>query len=339
MILDLEQFIRRERPFWEELTELLQAREAQPDREAGLEEVQRFLYLYQRASADLVKIKTFAGDAELHAWLENLVARAYGQLHERRAEGIRFRPWRWLSRTFPQAFRRHWKAFALSNLLFWAGGAFGALIMVWNPEMKTEFIPAQFSHTYESPTKRVEREEARNAEFDGFEGRQTFSASLMANNIKVTILAMVSGITYGVLTVLILFGNGLLIGIIGADYVIDGQGVFLAAWLLPHGSWELPAIFIGGQAGLMIARALFGWGTNLRLRQRFARIRDDLLTLVAGAALLLVVAGLVESFLSQYHGPAIYPWKIAFGVFQLVILIGYLGFCGRKPEQKEATLT
>ncbi len=335
MILDLDQFIQRERPFWDELQKLMRQREAQPDRQAPLEEVQRFLYLYQRASADLVKLKTFAGDVEVRAWLESIVAGAYSQLHDRRAAGIRFRPWNWLMRTFPQTFRRHWRAFALSTGTFWLGGLLGAIIMFWNPELKTEFIPSQFSHVYESPSKRVEREE--NQEFDAFEGRQTFSAYLMANNIKVTITAMVLGITYGVMTIVVLFSNGLIIGIIGFDYIADGQGVFLTAWLLPHGSWELPAIFIGGQAGLVIARAMFGWGTNLRFRQRMARIRDDLLTLVGGAALMLVGAGLVESFLSQYHGPKLYPWKIAFGAVQLLVLVAYLGFCGRgkEPEKPE----
>ncbi|MCB1065989.1 MAG: stage II sporulation protein M [Verrucomicrobiae bacterium] len=331
MILDLDQFIQRERPYWDELLDMMRLRDNQPSREAPLAEVQRFLYLYQRASADLVKLKTFAGDVEVRAWLENVVARAYSQLHERRAEGIPFRPWKWLSQTFPQTFRRHWRAFVLSSGTFWAGALLGAIIMMWNPEMKTEFIPAQFSHTHESPSKRVEREEKQ--EFDAFAGRQSFSTQLMANNIKVSILAMVSGITYGVLTIVILFSNGLLIGIIGCDYLLDGQGVFLTAWLLPHGSWELPAIFIGGQAGLVIARAMFGWGTNLRLRQRFARIRDDLLTLIGGAALLMVGAGLVESFLSQYHSPNLYPWKIAFGAFQLAILFGYLVFCGRGKDK------
>lgn len=330
MILDLDQFIIRERPYWDELQGLMRLRDNQPGRAAPLDEARRFLYLYQRASADLVKLKTFAGDVEVRNWLENLVARAYSHLHERRAERVPFQPWRWLTRTFPRTFRRHWQAFALSTAIFWLGGALGAVIMAWNPELKTQFIPAQFSHTHESPSKRVEREEKQ--EFDAFEGRQTFSSYLWVNNTRVTLLTMVCGITYGVLTVLLLFSNGLLIGIIGYDYIADGQGVFLTAWLLPHGSWELPAIFIGGQAGLVIARAMFGWGTNLRLRQRLARIRDDLLTLVGGAALMLIWAGLVESFLSQYHGPQIYPWKIAFGLVQVAVLAGFLGFCGRRDE-------
>lgn len=333
MILDLDQFISRERPFWDELRGMMKRQDDDPDRRLSLAEIRRFHYLYQRAASDLVKIKTFAGDVEVKSWLEDVVARAYSQLHERRARGTPFRPRHWLFVSFPTTFRRHWKAFALSTSIFWLGAAFGAGAMAVNPSLKTYFIPPQFGHLSGKPSLRVEREEKQ--EFDYFESRQTFSASLMTHNTRVTIMAMVFGITYGVLTVLALFGNGLLIGVIGYDYIMDGQGVFLAAWLLPHGSWELPAIFIGGQAGLVIARAMFGWGTNLRLRQRLGRIRGDLLTLVGGAALLLVWAGLVESFLSQYHGPGIYPWKIVYGLLQLGLLMAFLLFSGRNSTGEE----
>ena len=80
-----------------------------------------------------------------------------------------------------------------------------------------------------------------------------------------------------------------------------------------HGSVEIPAIILGGQAGLVIAHAMFGWGTNVRIAQRFRLIRSDLLTIVGGAALLLVWAGTGWVVSLQYHGPDIYPIKIAFG--------------------------
>ena len=328
VILDVEQFIARERLYWEELAALLRRYEDQPGLRPTLEEAQRFHYLYQRTSSDLVKLKTFAGEAETARHLERLVARAYSRLHEDGGERVPFRPWRWITRSFPATFRRHWIAFALSCGTFWIGAGFGAAVLKIDYGAKSDFIPPQFSHLNERPSKRVEREEKR--DFDAFQGRHTFSAELMANNTKVTLLTMVTGFLWGIFTFVILFYNGTLIGVVIFDYLSDGQGVFLTAWLLPHGSFELPAIFIGGQAGLVIARTMFGWGTNLRLRERFARIRGDILTLVGGAALLLVWAGIVESFLSQYHDPLFYPWKIGLGAVQLVALVLYLSLCGRR---------
>jgi hypothetical protein len=61
--------------------------------------------------------------------------------------------------------------------------------------------------------------------------------------------------SWGIGTLILLFYNGVILGAIGTDYVLDGQGSFLAAWILPHGSIELPAIFIAGQAGLVLAHA------------------------------------------------------------------------------------
>lgn len=333
MILDVAAFISRERLYWDELASLLRAQEEQPHRRPPLEEAQRFHYLYQRVSSDLVKLKTFAGEAETARHLENLVARAYSRLHEDGGERIPFRPWRWLSKTFPATFRRHWIAFALSCGTFWIGAGFGAAALRIDPDAKADFIPPQFSHLNERPSKRVEREERR--DFDAFQGRHAFSAELMTHNTKVTLLTMVTGFLWGIFTFVLLFYNGTLIGVVILDYLSDGQGVFLTAWLLPHGSFELPAIFIGGQAGLVIARTMFGWGTNLRLRQRFARIRGDLLTLVGGAALLLVWAGIVESFLSQYHDPRFYPWKIGLGAVQLAALVAYLSLAGRRRPDHE----
>lgn len=338
MILDLDRFIAKERPFWDELAEILRHQAENPSRRSSLEEARRFYYLYQRTSADLVKLKTFAGEVETTRFLERLIAGAYSHLHESGGESVPFRPWRWLTKTFPCTFRRHWLAFVLSIGTFWIGAGFGAAALALNYDLKADFIPPQFGHLYEKPSKRVEREEKK--DFDAFQGRHQFSAQLMTHNTKVTIMTMVTGFFYGIFTFILLFYNGTIIGVVMFDYITDGQSVFLTAWLLPHGSFELPAIFMGGQAGLVIARTMFGWGTNLRLRQRFARIRGDLLTLVAGAGLLLVWAGIVESFLSQYHDPMFYPWKIGFGAIQLIALALYLTLCGRnllgRPEPGDA---
>lgn len=334
MILDLDVFIEGERPFWDELNVLLKRQRDQPDRRMSIKEVRRFQYLYQRTSSDLVKIKTFAGDVEIKTYLESLVARAYSQLHEESGRRTRISPVRWLLRTFPQTFRRHWRAFALSIGTFFVGAGFGAGMLATDYDIKTDIIPSQFGHLSGKPSDRVKKEE--NQEFDFFESRQTFSASLMANNIKVSYMAMVMGFTYGVFTVIMMFFNGAMLGAIAFDYVADGQAVFLVAWLLPHGSIELPAIFIGGQAGIVLGRAMFGWGTNLRLRQRLRLIRADLITLIVGASLMMVWAGIIESFLSQYHGPALYPGKIIFGVFELLGLILFLSFSGRKSGKKNS---
>ena len=66
------------------------------------------------------------------------------------------------------------------------------------------------------------------------------------------------------------------------------------------------------------------------MQDRLRRVSGDLVTLFFGVALMLVWAGIVEAFLSQYHEPVIpYGVKIAFGAAQMALLAFYLGRSGR----------
>ena len=70
-----------------------------------------------------------------------------------------------------------------------------------------------------------------------------------------------------------------------------------------------------------------------QLPYRLRRILPDLTTLILGTALLLVWAGIIEAFLSQYHAPVFpYSIKISFGVVQLVLLFVFLYGVGRRSE-------
>jgi hypothetical protein len=54
-------------------------------------------------------------------------------------------------------------------------------------------------------------------------------------------------------------------------------------------------------------------------------------------ALMLVWAGIIEAFFSQYHEPVMpYHIKIAFGVFELMILALFLGRAGRRGHRTNA---
>jgi uncharacterized membrane protein SpoIIM required for sporulation len=183
------------------------------------------------------------------------------------------------------------------------------------------------------PADRVAEEEA--VDEDRLAGhRAQFSAMLMANNIRVSFFALALGVTWAVGTFALLFYNGVILGAVALDYLLAGQGVFLLGWLLPHGSVEIPAIFFAGQGGLVLGHAMIGWGDQHPLRARLRAVGPDLLTIMGFIVLLLVWAGIVESYFSQYHEPVLpYAVKIAFGGLQLLLLIAYLALCGRGPEE------
>jgi uncharacterized membrane protein SpoIIM required for sporulation len=335
MILDLQQFIGSERRHWEELEALLKKIEDDPDLRLPLDQVRRLHYLYDRTASDLLRISTFASSPEILHYLEALVARAYGEIHETREPRRRFLFWRWFSRQFPQTFRRHLNAFWCSLALTILGTLFGAGALYVDPDAKETLLP--FAHLQGKPSERVAREEKEKGR--ELEGRKaSFAGSLMTHNINVALFTLALGMTYGLGTAVMLFYNGVILGAVSLDYIQDGQTQFLVGWLLPHGSIEIPSVIIAGQAGFVLAGALIGSRKRMALLDRLAAIRNDLVTLIGGFSLLLVWAGIVEAFFSQYHEPVLpYGVKIGFGMLELVLLCSYLTFSGRKVSAGETS--
>ena len=330
MILDLQHFISEERPYWTELERILDKLGRDAAHTLRLDQALRVHYLYQRASGDLAKIQTFTAEPELRRYLESLMARAYGELHESRTRQHRFAPLQWFLATFPQTFRRRRHAFYVSVGVTIVGVLFGGFAVILDPSAKEVIIP--FPHLIISPAQRVAQEEQHPEDTYAAE-HLSASAWYMTHNTQVSVAVMALGLTWGIGTILLLFYNGVMLGAVVFDYVAGGQAVFVAGWLLPHGAFEIPAFILAGQTGLVLAAALVGWGTRTSLGARLRAVSNDLVTLIFGVALMLVWAGIVEACVSQFHKGYLPYWlKITFGVVELVALGLFLGLSGRKPK-------
>jgi uncharacterized membrane protein SpoIIM required for sporulation len=325
VIVDWSRFVGAEKTYWDELERVLAKLEANPEQSMSLAEAQRLHYLYERCSGDLARLDAFS-EPRLRAFLESLVSRAYGEIYETRSP-LRIR-WKSAIYAFPRAFRRHLGAFRLAVGITILGSAFGWFAVRQDPQTKAVLMP--FQGLMISPRERVAAEEStKNDRMKGV--KASFSGQLMTHNIQVAVTTMAAGITWGAGTFILLFYNGVILGAVAADYIADGQATFLAGWLLPHGSIEIPAILLGGQAGFILAGALIGWGSSLPRSARLRAVAGDLFAIVAGAACMLVWAGMVEAFVSQYHQPVLpYALKIGFGVCELAALAAFLGWTGRE---------
>ncbi len=76
MIIDLNTFLVKGRPHWQELEAILKSNEAGLVDRLPLDEIKRFHYLFERTSADLVELNTYAYEPETSKYLESLVSRA-----------------------------------------------------------------------------------------------------------------------------------------------------------------------------------------------------------------------------------------------------------------------
>lgn len=328
MILDLERFQAQAMARWNSLESLLALLEGRPGRRLNVAESEQLQELYTQAAADLNRVTHGALAPELRQYLERLVARAYAELYYAPPTRSAFWQWRrWLKifTAFPETFRRQSRYFALAVLITALGCAMGGLAVRYDPTSVDLLLPADYLR---DPGKRVHAEEkGENRHIDSAQTEAAFSAQLISHNIEVALLAAALGVTFGIGTALLLFENGVLLGAVAVRYTQQGFGLFVAAWLLPHGVFEIPSVLIAGQAGFYLARLL--------LRRREDRnVRESMrewLVLIAGLALMLTWAGIMEAFFSQHHEPALpYEFKIAVAVAELVLLAIYLLVIGQR---------
>ena len=328
MILDLQRFQAQARPRWNNLESLLAVLEGRPDHRMNLAEADQLQDLYAQAASDLNRVTHGALAPDLRQYLERLVARAYAELYfapPTRSDIWQPRRWLRIFTAFPETFRRQSRYFALAVLITVLGSTLGGLAVRYDPTSVDVLLPADYLR---NPGERVHKEEqGGNRHPYSTQMEAAFSAELIRHNINVALLAAALGVTFGIGTALLLFENGVLLGAVAVRYAQQGFGLFVTAWLLPHGAFEIPSILIAGQAGFYLARLL--------LRRREDRdVRHSMrewLVLVAGLALMLVWAGLIEAFFSQHHAPVVpYGLKLAVGAAELVLLTLYLLVIGRK---------
>ena len=319
---------RRGAPRWEQLDAWLRKLADDPWRPWSLDEAREFEALYQRASADLARLAAYAAQPPVRSYLEGGGPRLCGNRPTVRSG--RFRFGHWITATLPGTFRRR-----TARLHSRPGPLRGGDRLRGRGAPVRSDGQAGPAALRPSPGRPGGAGGAGGARAgDKLSGRKAgFSGALMTHNTRVTLTCAAGGATWGVVTAIFVFYNGVILGAVAADYLRAKHGAFLVGWLLPHGSVEVPAMLIGAQAGFVLAGALIGRGTGRRLSERIHAVMPDFVTLCFGGALMLVWAGLVEAFFSQYHSPVLpYSFKIAFGSLEAVGLAAYLALAGRRRK-------
>jgi uncharacterized membrane protein SpoIIM required for sporulation len=123
------------------------------------------------------------------------------------------------------------------------------------------------------------------------------ASSIMTNNIRVTLLAFAGGLLGGAGTILLLLYNGLELGVVGGLAIGAGNGRPFFELVTAHGVLELSCIVVAGAAGLRLGWAIIDPGFRPR-REVVAEEARATIEMVLGTAVWLVVAGLVEGFVT-----------------------------------------
>jgi uncharacterized membrane protein SpoIIM required for sporulation len=251
------------------------------------DELQELGLLYRQTASDLATVREDITSRPFTSYLNQLLARAHNLIYMGKRPNwtgvVRF-----YRETYPQIFRETFPLVFLSALIFIAGGIAGAVVMLRDPGFAHQILGPQM----------VETIEKREMWTHSILAVKPMAASgIMTNNIMVGFMMFAAGISAGLGTIWMLITNGLLMGVLAVATARAGMALQLWDFVAAHGALELPAIFIAAGAGLEIARGLLFPGMLPR-KDSLRLAGSQAAKLLLGTIPLLVVAGVIEAFIS-----------------------------------------
>ena len=250
------------------------------------DEVRELALLYRQTAADLSTAREDPTSATLARYLNELLGRAHNLVYSGAARSRPAGALRFFAYEFPRVFRQTLPYTLAALALFTAGAAVAVALAIADPSFERLILSGRMMDT-------IERREMWTHSIVAV--KPSASSAIMTNNIIVALGACATGVFVGVGPVYMMLFNGLLIGVIGTACARSGMSDQLWSFVVPHGSLELPAIFIAGGAGLVLARGILVPGTLPR-RDSFSEAGGTAIRLLLGVVPMLVIAGVIEGF-------------------------------------------
>ncbi|HEX6719015.1 MAG TPA: stage II sporulation protein M [Pyrinomonadaceae bacterium] len=314
-----DRFITQRKSAWERLEDLLKLLDTATLRRLRREEVRELGRIYRRTASDLAIARAESRDPRLVNYLNSLVIRAHGRIYRADAQGGK-RIRQFFTRELPQTFRRTWRYTFFSFAVFMVFALFGFIGTRYDPDF-SELVGV-------SPTFREVNIETKTRWWEALnESNQEGASYIMTHNVQFTIYAFAFGALCGIGTLFLLAYNGANIASVVALTYRAGFGNDLVTFMVGHGVIELSCIFIAGGAGLLIGSAMIMPG-NLTRADALKTRGMEAVRLMIGVAMLLVVAGTIEGFIS----PAPVDPRIKYSIAAItgVALYSYLLLAGRE---------
>lgn len=249
---------------------------------------------YRAITADLARARTYGAAPLVTQRLERLAAAAHAALYRERAGG-------WATvrdavfRTWPGAVVRHAGVVTLAMAAFVVPGLAGWGLVREQPPLAYALVPSTLLERADAAETRTARGEKYVTVTLG--ERPSVALAIIANNVRVALLCFAGGIFGGVGALVLLGSNGLQLAAGAAHFANVGRLAYLGEFVVGHGVLELFAIWVAGAAGFLLGRAVVAPGPYTR-GDALRRAGTDAAALVGAAAVLLVVAGLIEGLVS-----------------------------------------
>jgi uncharacterized membrane protein SpoIIM required for sporulation len=295
--VNVEAFVAARRSRWSELESRSAALRAGQLRRLGPADLERLAALYRHAAGDLAIARRDFPEHPITEYLNGLCGRVHVLLHRGREPRAQAALQFFLTGA-PRLFRANAGYFAAALACLLAGVLAGWLAYDLRPDLHTVLVPDSLFDEMARGTPNIAVPQPLLA-----------APSIFVHNIEVAAIVFVSGIVLGLPTVYLLLLNGWTLGTLGA--AVHGGGYDFAFWSLiaAHGVLELSIIVIAGAAGLRLGDAILRPGLRGRV-DSLAAAGHDVVGLFLSTAVLLVVAGCLEGFVS----PSALPGGLKVGI-------------------------
>lgn len=291
-------------------------------------DLHEFVPIYRQLCQHYALAKQRQYGPNLVTGLERRVMRAHSLIYDRKSASI----WRlviFITHTFPNTLRAHWRHWLVATLLFYVPALLIGLACYFNGDLLGDLIGHStqgMEEMYEPSNHKIGRSD-RNSSDD-----LMMFGHYIQNNISIGLRCFASGVLAGVGTVISLLFNGLYIGGIAGHLTQLGYVSTFWPFVVGHGSFELTAITVSGAAGLRLAQPLYAPGRYKRA-DAFKIAGKDALIMAMGGALMFFIAAFIEAFWSASPLPNSIKYIVA--IFLWAFVAWYLLFCGKTKQYKQ----
>ena len=313
-----QSFVQRRNRIWNEFSVLVRG-----NRRDLKEGAVKFVGRYREITQDLNTAKANGYDPVIIERLNALVNEGNQILYSQHA--LPFKPLiRFIIKTFPEKVRSQWRGILASSLLFYGIAFLFGLMCIHFPGISKDLI-SEYQLKYmeqmydpESANYLTPRNVSGDADMFGY---------YIYNNISIAFRTFAGGIFAGIGSLFFLCFNAGIIGIIGGHLIGEGYANTFVPFIIAHGAFELTAIVFCAHAGLLLGYSFFVT-KGLSRAASIKKAGQEAFPIIAGSALMLVIAAVIEAFWSSNHHFPMYL-RIGSGIACWVFVLLYFLFSGR----------
>ncbi len=290
-------FVDRRESDWQRLTELCDKAERGLKTLSG-QDLRDFVQLYRKASTDLALARTKSRNLALIDYLNDLVGRAYGILYRSPKQPFLSTVVAAISLSAQTVRRNKWFVL-VSASIFFGSAVFIYGVLDWVPDARQKVIPASMDKVFDS---------WRSGVFDEKSGSESgmMTGFYASNNPRTAIITGAVGAgSFGLISVYLLFNNGVMLGALAHEMAAVGKLGFLISSISPHGVPELSGIIVAGSTGLLLGYAIINPGRRRR-SDALKAVGKDAIVLLATSVVLMFLAAPIEAFFS--FQPSVPQW-------------------------------